>query len=93
MRIIGEIPHPRFKVTIFKMGERVSVKIENALYEQTYKLGDDDRFQTPEAVERLLDGAFFEAADRVMQAMHQNRLQAIARLTPRTSQNDFDEII
>lgn len=93
MRIIGEIPHPRYKVTIFKMGERVSVKIENALYEQTYKLGDDERFQTPEGVGRLLDGVFFEAVDRVMQAMHQNRLQAIERSASRASENDFEEII
>lgn len=93
MRIIGEIPHPRLKITLFKMGGRVSVKLENALGEQTYKLGDDERFQTPEAVARLLDEAFLEGAEEIMQAMRQNRLRALERLFPPLEENAFDEII
>lgn len=37
MRIIDEIPHERFKITIFSWNEKYIVKFEISDYEQVYK--------------------------------------------------------
>lgn len=37
MRIIDEIPHERFKITVFSWNEKYIVKFEIADYEQVYK--------------------------------------------------------
>ena len=93
MRIIGHIEHPHLKITIFKMDNRVSVKFESGLYEQTYKLGDDERFQTPESIQKLMDMAFVESVLTQMQQMHQNRLSALSRHFPAAENETFEEII
>ena len=55
MRIIGNIEHPSLKISVFKNDGRTSVKFETSLYEQTFKLGDDERFSTLEGVQKLVD--------------------------------------
>jgi len=52
MRIIGHIEHPSLKISVFRYEGRTSVKFETALYEQTFKLGDDERFATLEGVQK-----------------------------------------
>ncbi len=93
MRIIGEIQHPTLKITIFKMGERTSVKFENERYEQTYKLGTDERFTKPEAIEQWADVQFLEKVQQTFQQMHQAQMSAMSRFFPVESENLFEEII
>lgn len=42
MRIIGEIPHPSCKITLFSWNNRYLIKLEQGLLEQTYKV---DQFE------------------------------------------------
>lgn len=42
MRIVGEVPHPIFKITIFSWNNRYLIKFEHGYYEQTYKI---DQFE------------------------------------------------
>ncbi|MCC6281801.1 MAG: hypothetical protein IT262_14430 [Saprospiraceae bacterium] len=93
MRIIGEIQHPTLKITIFKMGERTSVKFENERYEQTYKLGADERFSKAETIEQWMDALFLENVQRTFQQMHQAQMSAMSRFFPSESENLFEEII
>lgn len=93
MRIIGEIQHPSLKITIFKMGERTSVKIENERYEQTYKLGAEDRLSNVETIERWMDAHFLENVQKTFQQMHQTQMGAMSRLFPTVSENTFEDII
>ncbi len=93
MRIIGEVEHPILKITIFKMGERISVKFENERYEQTYKLGTDDRLTKVENIQKWVDAAFLEQVQLVFQKMHQTQMLATARLFPSETENIFEEII
>lgn len=93
MRIIGTIDHPVLKITVFKMDNRLSVKFENALYEQTYKFGQDDRVSNLEAVQQLVDAAFIGEVQQQMQAMHRNRLSAMAKHFPVAEEQPFEEII
>ncbi len=93
MRIIGNIEHPSVKISVFKNEGRSSVKFETALYEQTYKLGDDERFSTLEGVEKWVDGPMLEKILDGFRQMHQTRLEAMARSFPLSAAVLFEEII
>ncbi|MCW5922019.1 MAG: hypothetical protein KIS77_06750 [Saprospiraceae bacterium] len=93
MRIIGYIEHPHLKITVFRMDERVSVKFENALYELTFKLGQDERLATLENVRQWVDAAFVEQVLDHFQQMHKTRMGAMARAFPLEEHDVFEEII
>lgn len=42
MRIIAELPHPDFKITLFNMNQKYIVKFEQGPLEQSYKLSELD---------------------------------------------------
>ena len=42
MRVIDEIPHPKFKIQLFSYNAKYIVKIELGQFEQTYKIGEID---------------------------------------------------
>lgn len=42
MRVIEEIPHPRYKIQIFSYNAKYIVKIELGQFEQTYKINETD---------------------------------------------------
>lgn len=93
MRIIGNIEHPSLKISVFKADSRISVKFENALYEQTYKLGDDERFNNLEKVTKLVDSTMLEAVMAGFQRMHATRMALLARAFPVEASEVFEEII
>lgn len=93
MRVIGNIEHPHLKITVFKMDNRISVKFENALYEQTFKLGQNEHTDSLEAVKKLVDTAFAEQVSAIFQQMHQARMAAFSRVFPIENQALFEEII
>lgn len=92
MRILGAIAHPEWKITVFKMDNRLSLKLENGLYEQTYKFRTGDGMESLEDVQRIVDPAFLQAAGRQFAAMHQAHLGALSR-SSEASSDEFDEII
>jgi hypothetical protein len=93
MRIIGTIDHPGLKISVFKNDNRLSVKLENGLYEQTYKFGDDDQFRTVADVQKLLDEPFLAQVQLQMQAMHRNRLASLSKHFSPAEAAEFDTII
>ncbi len=93
MRIIGYIDHPDLKITVFRMDNRWSVKLENEGYEQTFKLGDAEPLNNFEAIKAWLDQVFLQEAEGRMQEMHQSRLSAQMRVFPQLSVDEFEEII
>lgn len=93
MRIIGTIDHPSLKISVFKSDQRISVKFENALYEQTFKLGTDERLATVEAVRQWADAALIEAVQAGFQQMHRARMAALERAFPQGEAQPFEEII
>lgn len=94
MRLIGQIEHPVLKISVFKMDGRVSVKFENAHYEQTFKFGNDERIQSLEDVQRVVDVVMAEEVLLNMQQQHRCRLAAMRRTFGEQSQTlVFEEII
>ncbi len=58
MRVIAELPHPDFKITIFNMNQKFVVKMERGILEQTYKIADMDLTDGVNSVFELLDEEF-----------------------------------
>lgn len=93
MRIIGQIEHPSLKISVFKNEGRTSVKFETALYEQTFKLGDDERFTSVEGVQKIIDAPFLERIMEGFRLMHHARLETLSRTYPVQNEMMFEEII
>ncbi len=92
MRIVGEIPHPNLKITIFLHDSKYAVKLESGLYEQTYKFRSGDEIQTVEDIKALIDEEFIAAAEKLLPQMHQQKLAAMGRLISGQDE-EFEEII
>ncbi|MVN91898.1 hypothetical protein [Mucilaginibacter aquatilis] len=59
MRVIAEIPHTDFKVSIFNMNRKFIIKIEQGAFEQTYKVAEADLMDGVNSVFELLDETFY----------------------------------
>jgi hypothetical protein len=60
MRVIAELPHPEFKITIFNMNQKFIVKMERGTLEQSYKIPEMDLTDGVNSVFELLDEAFLK---------------------------------
>jgi hypothetical protein len=60
MRVIAELPHPDFKISIFSMNQKFIVKIEKGILEQSYKLAEMDLTDGVNSVFEILDEEFFK---------------------------------
>ncbi|MEY3194006.1 MAG: hypothetical protein RIQ78_102 [Bacteroidota bacterium] len=93
MRIIGNIEHPFLKISVFKADHRVTVKFENALYEQSIKFGDDDRFSNLDAIRQLVDDKLLLDILEGFRQLHAARISAMKRSFPSDTSQEFEEII
>lgn len=63
MRVVAEIPHPRYKIQIFSYNGKFLLKIELGQFEQIFKIPENDvmgleeiqRMVTPELLKNTLD--------------------------------------
>lgn len=58
MRVVAELPHPNFKITIMSMNQKFIVKMEQGTLEQTYKVPEMDLTDGVNSVFEILDEAF-----------------------------------
>lgn len=59
MRIIGNIPHPDFRISVFHMNDKYIVKFEAGPMEQTFKF-DQSTFSGVEAISKAIDEEFLK---------------------------------
>jgi len=79
MRIIKEIPHPDYKVTLYAWNNRYIIKIEQGLLEQTFKVNEFD-ITGDEDIENLLDETFISQTIERFHSMSQSLHEALVRL-------------
>ena len=92
MRIVGEIPHPIIKITVFKNDGKFSMKCETGLLEQMYKFRDDERLQSFEDIQNIVDQTFIQKIEETMQVMYEAKKEGMLRhLTP--MEEEFEKII
>lgn len=92
MRIIGDIPHPSMKITVFKMDNKLSVKFETGLYEQTFKFRESNELSDFDAMQRLVDEQFVQEVLEGFAKLHQVKNAAMGRFLPKAEEG-FEEII
>ena len=79
MRIIAELPHPDFKISIFNMNQKFIVKIEKGVLEQSYKISEMDLTDGVNSVFELLDEAFLLTVSARFVEMHKDFKDAYYR--------------
>lgn len=92
MRIIGDIPHPDFKITLFKMDNRFSVKFESELNEQTYKFRANSELKNTADLIKLVDDEFLKAVYQNFKSMNTAKMEVTKRFFPQIRE-EFEEII
>jgi hypothetical protein len=60
MRIIAELPHPEFKISIMMMNQKFIIKLEQGSLEQIYKIPEMDLTDGVNSVFELLDEPFLK---------------------------------
>ena len=61
MRVVGEIPHPECKITIFHWNNRYLLKLEYGLLEQTFKIEEYD-LSSDEDLKKIASERFIKKA-------------------------------
>jgi hypothetical protein len=79
MRILKEIPHPEFKITLYAWNNRYLIKVEQGLLEQTFKVNQFD-VSREDDIERLLDEEFLARVADGFHAMANSLQAALQRL-------------
>ena len=57
MRYIKDIANTKFKISIYQWNNKYIIKIENGMYEQTYKI-DEYEVTNVEEIEKCMDEIF-----------------------------------
>ena len=93
MRIIGNIDHPNMKITVFKMDNKISIKFELGLYEQTFKFRESEYMKNMESAEKLVDATIIGEVLKNFNQMHKAKNEALAQLVTLEEEGEFPEII
>jgi hypothetical protein len=59
MRVVGEIPHPELKITIFHWNNRYLIKLEAGPFEQTFKIEEYD-LSSEEEIKSIVNEEFIQ---------------------------------
>ncbi len=91
MRIVGDIDHPHYKITVLQMNQRLSLQIEDRDLQQLYRFEDGvaDHFSD---VKALIDDLFLTRVDNVFNHMKAAKRETIKRHN-QLIEDDFPEII
>ena len=93
MRIIGEIPHPQLKITVFQMNNKLSVQFESGMYAQIYRIREQEELRSIGDIHQFVDAEMTQAVLAEFGRMHQIQNQALNRFLPADEAEEFDEII
>ena len=78
MRVVGEIPHPSCKITIFSWNNRYLLKLELGPLEQTYKINQYDIMDEGDLY-KIVDETFIGQALKVFELMGQSLQEGLER--------------
>jgi hypothetical protein len=78
MRVVKEVPHTQFKITIFSWNEKYIIKIEIGQFEQVYKINHMDVAGLDDVVDRI-DKEFLEETMQRFISMRSSFSDALKR--------------
>ena len=68
MRVVKDIPHDKFKITVFSYNDKYLLKFEIGTFEQTFKVKHQD-IEGLSALEKLIDEEFLKTVMNSFLAM------------------------
>ena len=93
MRIIGEIPHTNYKITVFHMNNKYSIQFEDGENTQLYKVPDLPYLKNFNDIQQMVDGAFLNQIDKIFMDMARAKKHAVRQIVNRSVEDEFDNII
>ena len=78
MRIIGEIPHPQIKITIFAWNNKYIIKLDRSGFEQTFKIAEFDIIDEGQ-LNQLIDETFITECILRFEEMEKSLFKALQR--------------
>jgi hypothetical protein len=79
MRVVGQIPHPDIKITIFHWNNRYLIKLEAGPFEQTFKIEEYD-LSSEEEVKTIVNQEFIQQAIARFEDMAKSLSQSTSHL-------------
>lgn len=93
MRIIGEIPHPHLKITVFKMENKFNIAFETPSCIQTFKIKQASGLEHFEDIKKLVNDEFISIVDNRFGPMTLQLNHALKATIENNDQDEFDVII
>ncbi|MCE7039316.1 hypothetical protein [Dyadobacter sp. CY312] len=78
MRYIKDITNSRFKIGVYQWNNKYIIKIENGMYEQTYKI-DQYEVANVEEIEKCIDEVFLGVVAKTFDTMEGDFTQTLLR--------------
>ena len=79
MRLISEIPHELFKISVFSWNNKYIIKFENGDFEQTYKISEWD-LTSENDVPELVNNLLAKSPEKIFKQMNENFMSAMDEL-------------
>ncbi len=79
MRVLAELPHPSFKISLFGMNQKFIIKFEQGTLEQSYKIAEADIIGGVNGIFELIDEAFLKTVEETFQQMRSSFVEAYKR--------------
>ena len=84
MRIIGEVEHKKYKISVFKSGEKTILQIEDGLNEQLYKFRYGECVYDVESAKAFTDEKFLEGVESIFENMKLLKSQTVRSIIEKT---------
>lgn len=79
MRILADLPHPKFKITFMYWNERYFIKLEYMGTELIYKFREGPLMNSQAELQSLLDHELLKDIDKIYDKIMESRQGAIKR--------------
>ena len=79
MRVVGEIPHPSCKITVFMWNGKYLIKLERGPIEQTFKVSEMD-ITGEDDIQSILNEEFMQKALSRFDEMEEALFKAMAEI-------------
>ena len=77
MRLVKNIPHPHFLISVFSLSDKYLLQIEYGPYLQGYKVNHSDMMEGTEGLEKAVSKEFVEKCLKRFKEMHEDFLSAL----------------
>ncbi len=80
MRVVGEIPHPVYKITLFHYQDRWTIQVANGPYQFRTSMMQVPGLETVEDIQNFVDEPFLLQARDVFELIHKSTRARIAAI-------------